>query len=141
MSMTFLQPIRYEDTSGLSRFCCFRHHHGTANRVAQRWRRLRVGSSVFQGFSSSMLAAVLSMALFTAGEMVWGPRFLQLSVEVMQRGRPREFVTLKSNDFQIADEGREGTGNAVFSTRPAFCARTNHVQLSLFWDFPSLFHG
>ncbi|KEP62701.1 UNVERIFIED_CONTAM: transporter, major facilitator family protein [Hammondia hammondi] len=51
-------------------------------------------SMFVMGVSSSIAAAVISVALFTVGEMIWAPRFLEMSVMVGDEGREGTVIAL-----------------------------------------------
>lgn len=82
-------------------------------------RIYKIMSPSFQGLSPSTLAATASIALFTVGEMIWGPRFLQLSVEVGVWLSKASTHIHHETPKQVAEEGREGTGKAAFMEKHA----------------------
>ncbi|PFH37002.1 transporter, major facilitator family protein [Besnoitia besnoiti] len=79
------------------------------NQYASPYELLVIGSTIsalsmfVMGVSASTAAAVISIAAFTVGEMIWAPRFLEMSV-------------------MVGDEGREGTVVALTGF-PKFIAR------------------
>ncbi|PHJ17265.1 major facilitator family protein [Cystoisospora suis] len=81
-----------------------------------------MGDLHIQGVSTSVVAAVVAVAAFTVGELIWAPRFLEMSVMVRLTKKHSGTCLNTGPAQQVGDEGKEGTVIALTGF-PKFIAR------------------